>query len=84
MHQLFARNRLDRLLQPYVALYAKAREVAGRSTTPYQAAIVLETWLRRTGGFAYDERRDGFAGRCAPLAASPRASPRLAFGERLR
>src|SRR5207248_1515665 len=55
MHQLFGRNRLDRLLQPYVALYAKAREVAGRSTTPYQAAIVLEPWLPRTGGSAYDE-----------------------------
>jgi protein-glutamine gamma-glutamyltransferase len=55
MHQLFARNRFDRLLLPYVPVYAKAREVVGRSTSPYQAAIALETWLRRGGGFAYDE-----------------------------
>jgi transglutaminase-like putative cysteine protease len=55
MHQLFAQNRFDRLLQPYVALYAKARKVVGHSTTPYQATIALETWLRRAGGFAYDE-----------------------------
>ncbi|HYZ78460.1 MAG TPA: transglutaminaseTgpA domain-containing protein [Gaiellaceae bacterium] len=66
MHQLFAENRLDRLLQPYVGLYATARKVVGHSTTPYQAAIALETWLRRDGGFAYDEH-PGLPGD-APLA----------------
>jgi transglutaminase-like putative cysteine protease len=55
MRQVLARNHFDRLLQPYVPLYAKAREIVGRSTTPYAAAIALETWLRRTGGFVYDE-----------------------------
>src|SRR5207302_11027680 len=66
MRQLFAKYRFDRLLQPYVALYAKARKVVGRSTSPYAAAIALETWLRRTGSFTYDEH-PGAVGD-APLA----------------
>jgi transglutaminase-like putative cysteine protease len=66
MRQLFAKYRFDRLLQPYVPLYAKAREIVGRPTTPYAAAIALETWLRRTGGFTYDEHPGPPGG--APLA----------------
>ncbi|MFN2470021.1 MAG: transglutaminaseTgpA domain-containing protein [Gaiellaceae bacterium] len=40
----------------YQPLYATARRVVGGATTPYAAAVALETWLRRAGGFAYDEQ----------------------------
>ena len=32
-----------------------ARRVAGRAKTPYGAVLALESWLRQTGGFRYDE-----------------------------
>ena len=37
----------------YRALYAKARRVAGSASSPYGAALALESWLRTTGGFSY-------------------------------
>jgi len=36
-------------------MYAAARRVAGRATTPYGAVLALESWFRQTGGFRYDE-----------------------------
>jgi protein-glutamine gamma-glutamyltransferase len=36
-------------------MYDVARQVAGRAETPYGAVLALESWLRSTGGFAYDE-----------------------------
>jgi transglutaminase-like putative cysteine protease len=36
-------------------MYALARRVAGRAETPYAAVLALESWLRDTGGFRYDE-----------------------------
>lgn len=36
-------------------LYDVARRVAGRAETPYAAVLALESWLRDTGGFRYDE-----------------------------
>jgi protein-glutamine gamma-glutamyltransferase len=67
VRHLFQTHRLDGILRPYVPLYAQARRVVGRPTNPYAAAIALETWFRRTGGFVYDEhpRAQGDA----PLAA---------------
>jgi transglutaminase-like putative cysteine protease len=67
VQHLFQTHRLDGILRPYVPLYAQARRVVGRPTNPYAAAIALETWFRRTGGFVYDEhpRVQGDA----PLAA---------------
>ena len=56
VRHLFQTHRLDGILRPYVPLFAQARRVVGRPTTPYAAAIALETWFRRTGGFTYDER----------------------------
>ena len=48
-------------LRQYAPLYAKAREVAGRPTTPYAAVVALEAWFRREGGFVYQEHpRAGF------------------------
>jgi transglutaminase-like putative cysteine protease len=43
-------------LEDYRPLYEVARNVVGRPTTPYAAAIALEAYLRRGGGFVYDER----------------------------
>lgn len=39
----------------YRPLAMVARRVTGRATTPYGAVLALESWLRRTGGFRYDE-----------------------------
>jgi transglutaminase-like putative cysteine protease len=36
-------------------MYAAARRVAGKATTPYGAVLALESWFRQTGGFRYDE-----------------------------
>jgi transglutaminase-like putative cysteine protease len=56
MRRLFGLYRFDTALSPYAALYAKAREVVGRPSNPYAAALALETWFRTTGGFTYSER----------------------------
>jgi protein-glutamine gamma-glutamyltransferase len=42
-------------LQPYAELYARARSVAGETSSPYAAAVALERWFRVTGGFTYSE-----------------------------
>ena len=47
----------------YRALYAKARRVAGSASSPYGAALALESWLRTTGGFSYTNQ---------PPASGPR------------
>jgi hypothetical protein len=39
----------------YRPLYEKAREVVGRARSPYAAAVAIESWLRETGGFTYDQ-----------------------------
>ncbi len=36
-------------------MYDVAQRVAGRAPTPYAAVLALESWLRQTGGFRYDE-----------------------------
>ncbi len=43
-------------LAPYRLLLTRARDVAGQTTSPYAAAVALETWFRSTGGFTYSER----------------------------
>jgi transglutaminase superfamily protein/transglutaminase TgpA-like protein len=53
---LFKTYSFDRLLEPYEPVYELARKVVGHPGSPYAAAIGLETWFRRTGGFRYDER----------------------------
>jgi hypothetical protein len=40
----------------YQGFYEKAREVVGRARSPYGAAVAIETWLRTTGGFVYDQK----------------------------
>jgi transglutaminase-like putative cysteine protease len=42
-------------LLPYAALYERAQQVAGETSSPYAAAVALETWFRSTGDFTYSE-----------------------------
>ena len=42
-------------LWPYQALWNEARRLRAGARTPYGAVIAIETWLRSTGGFTYDE-----------------------------
>ena len=42
-------------LARHLPMYREARRVAGRAATPYAAVLALESWLRQTGGFTYDE-----------------------------
>jgi transglutaminase-like putative cysteine protease len=53
-HRMFAL--LSGRLQPYAELYDRARSVAGRTSSPYAAAVALERWFRVTGGFTYSEQ----------------------------
>ncbi|MBD0348590.1 MAG: hypothetical protein ICV59_05505 [Thermoleophilia bacterium] len=51
----------------YEPLYRTAKRVVGNARTPYLAAVALETWFRRAGGFTYDESPPQAAG--APALA---------------
>ena len=42
-------------LWPYEQLWDEARRLRAGARTPYGAVVAIETWLRTTGGFAYDE-----------------------------
>ncbi|MEO5577340.1 MAG: transglutaminaseTgpA domain-containing protein, partial [Gaiellaceae bacterium] len=42
-------------LWPYEAMWQQARRLRADARTPYGAVVAIETWLRSTGGFAYDE-----------------------------
>jgi transglutaminase-like putative cysteine protease len=43
-------------LARYAPLYRAALRAVGGARTPYGAAVALETWFRRIGGFFYDEQ----------------------------
>jgi transglutaminase-like putative cysteine protease len=42
-------------LWPYEGLWSQAQRLRAGARTPYGAVVAIETWLRETGGFAYDE-----------------------------
>lgn len=42
-------------LWPYEGLWNQAQRLRAGARTPYGAVVAIETWLRSTGGFAYDE-----------------------------
>ncbi|HEY3071064.1 MAG TPA: DUF3488 and transglutaminase-like domain-containing protein [Gaiellaceae bacterium] len=46
----------DTLVQANRPLYEIARRVIGDARTPYAAALTLEAWFRREGGFVYTEQ----------------------------
>jgi protein-glutamine gamma-glutamyltransferase len=65
----------DFLMQANRPLYEAAREVVGDARTPYAAAVTLEAWFRREGGFRYDE---------SPPAPNPNEPALAAFVTRTR
>ena len=42
-------------LWPYEGLWNEAQRLGAGARTPYGAAVAIETWLRETGGFDYDQ-----------------------------
>jgi len=38
------------------SLYETARDVTSQARSPYEAAVLLETWFREAGGFSYEEQ----------------------------
>jgi len=42
-------------LWPYEAMWEQAKRLRADARTPYGAVVAIETWLRSTGDFAYDE-----------------------------
>ncbi|MDX6397934.1 MAG: protein-glutamine gamma-glutamyltransferase [Gaiellaceae bacterium] len=54
-------------LWPYEQMWNEARQLRAGARTPYGAVVAIETWLRSTGGFAYDETPPP-AGGLPPLA----------------
>jgi transglutaminase-like putative cysteine protease len=38
------------------SLYDAARGITNEARSPYEAAVLLETWFREAGGFVYDEQ----------------------------
>ena len=54
-------------LWPYEGLYRQAERLATGARGPYGAVVAIETWLRETGGFEYDEQPPSSGG-APPLA----------------
>ena len=54
-------------LWPYEAMWQQARRLRADARTPYGAVVAIETWLRSTGGFVYDESPPATGG-VPPLA----------------
>ena len=52
-------------LWPYEGLWNEAKRLRAGARTPYGAVVAIETWLRETGGFAYDESPPATGGRPA-------------------
>ena len=53
---------------PYTPLYAAAKEIVGHVKTPYAAVVAIESWLRDSGRFTYDQHPPQVAG-VPPLVA---------------
>src|SRR5262249_21673203 len=47
---------------PYTPLYASAKAIVGRAKNPYAAVVAIESWLRDSGRFTYDEHPPQVAG----------------------
>ena len=54
-------------LWPYRRLWEQAQRLRADARTPYGAVVAIETWLRSTGGFVYDEQPPATGG-LPPLA----------------
>jgi protein-glutamine gamma-glutamyltransferase len=54
-------------LWPYESMWEEAQRLRADARTPYGAVVAIETWLRSTGGFGYDETPPASGG-APPLA----------------
>jgi len=52
---IFTDSRYEQIW-PYKRVWREARSLTARSSSPYEATIRIERWLRSDGGFTYDER----------------------------
>lgn len=59
---------ISRRFPEYSGLYKTAKQVVGRAPDPYAAVVGLESWLRDSGRFNYDEHPPSIPG-VPPLAA---------------
>jgi len=55
-------------LWPYRSVWEEARRLRAGARAPYGPVVAIETWLRSTGGFVYDESPPA-SGMLPPLAA---------------
>jgi transglutaminase-like putative cysteine protease len=56
VERLFANPAFASYFVDFRLLYERALKVVGRARSPYGAAVALESWLRRTGGFTYTQQ----------------------------
>ena len=55
-------------LWPYREVWEEAKRLRADARTPYGAVVAIETWLRSTGGFRYDEQPRASGAGLPPLA----------------
>jgi protein-glutamine gamma-glutamyltransferase len=69
MAVFFSRNEENFEITAQRPLYEQARQVTEGAQSPYEAAILLETWFREGGGFTYDEQPPGGLAGVPPLVS---------------
>ena len=62
------RGLLNAYATPYKPLYEAAKRIVGRAKNPYAAVVAIESWLRESGRFRYDEHPPAVPG-VPPLVA---------------
>ncbi|MBA3718083.1 MAG: hypothetical protein H0W87_07655, partial [Actinobacteria bacterium] len=65
---LIVREKIATHTSPYSLLYREAKRIVGRAHNPYAAVVAIESWLRDSGRFAYDEHPPAVPG-VPPLVA---------------
>jgi protein-glutamine gamma-glutamyltransferase len=55
-------------LWPYRGMWEEAKRLRADARGPYGAVVAIETWLRSTGGFGYDEQPRASGAGLPPLA----------------
>jgi len=53
-------------LWPYEPMWTEGRRLTAKATSPYEATVTIERWLRSVGGFRYDEHPP-YSGPAPPL-----------------
>ncbi len=60
------RGLLSAYTTPYAPLYEAAKRIVGQARNPYAAVVAIESWLRDSGRFRYDEHPPSVPGVAAP------------------